>query len=521
MNKKNIKPIILIILDGWGYSTNTKGNAIYLAKTPTIDMLWQNYPHSLLNASGEEVGLPDQQVGNSEVGHTTIGAGRVINQDLVKISKSIVNQTFFHNTTIQKIYQHSLQYQSNIHLIGLCSNGGVHSHITHLQALIKISQEYKISTYLHLILDGRDTNIKEAKTFIKQIIETINNNNNIKISTISGRYYSMDRDCRWSRTEQAYNILINNDITHNNKNDILSIIDQYYQDNIYDEFIPPTRICKGNIANNDSIIFFNFRPDRIRQLLHAFAKPDFKGFNTKNFSNLMIGTFTEYDSTLSIPTIFPPTIHQNFLGQIISNQGLKQLRIAETEKYAHVTYFFNGGVEEPFPGENRILIPSPKVDTYDLAPQMSANKLTDSLIEAIEMNIYDLIVINYANPDMIGHTGNLEATIMAVEIIDKCIDKILEIINIDDCTIIITADHGNADYMITETNKPCTSHSLNPVPFILIDNSIKNKPQLTQHGNLADIAPTILNLLKINIPDEMNGKSLLKNQNIASITNEY
>jgi len=521
MNKKNIKPIILIILDGWGHSNTTKGNAIYLAKTPTIDMLWKNYPHSLLNASGEEVGLPEEQVGNSEVGHTTIGAGRIINQDLVRISKSIASQEFFNNTTIHKIYNHSIQYKSKIHLIGLCSNGGVHSHIKHLQALLQISKTYKISTCLHLILDGRDTNMKEAKTFIKQIIDTIENHNYIKICTISGRYYSMDRDCRWSRTEQAYNILIKNNIENPSKLDILSIIEAYYKDNVYDEFIPPTRICPGTITNNDSIIFFNFRPDRIRQLLHAFAKPDFKGFITQNINNLMIGTFTEYDSTLSIPTIFPATIHQNFLGQILSNQGLKQLRLAETEKYAHVTYFFNGGIEEPFPGENRILIPSPKVETYDLAPEMSADKLTESLIQAINMRIYDFIVINYANPDMIGHTGNLQATITAVEMIDTCIKKILDTIHETNYTIIITADHGNADYMLTEKNMPCTSHSLNPVPFILVNHDINSQTRLKMNGNLADIAPTILNLFNINIPNEMNGKSLLTNQQIISINHEY
>nr|YP_010865327.1 phosphoglycerate mutase [Campylaephora boydenii]WGT74049.1 phosphoglycerate mutase [Campylaephora boydenii] len=521
MNKKNIKPIILIILDGWGYSIKKEGNAIYLAKTPTMDMLWQNHPHSLLNASGEEVGLPNKQVGNSEVGHTTMGAGRVINQDLVKISKSIKTQSFFKNTTIHKIYQHSVNYKSKIHLIGLCSNGGVHSHIKHLQALIQISKEYNILTCLHLILDGRDTNMKESKTFITEIIQTINNSNNIKICTISGRYYSMDRDCRWSRTEKVYNILTNNYIGLNNKIDILSIIDQYYKENIYDEFIPPTKISIENIENNDSIIFFNFRPDRIRQLLHAFAKPDFKGFKTKSINNLMIGTFTEYDSTLSLPTIFPPTIHQNFLGQIISNQGLKQLRLAETEKYAHVTYFFNGGIEEPFPGENRILIPSPKVDRYDSAPEMSAKKLTESLIQAIKLQTYDLIIINYANPDMIGHTGNLKATITAVEMIDQCIKKILDTTSNTDYTIIITADHGNADYMLTENNKPCTSHSLNPVPFILINNNLNNRQELKKGGSLADIAPTILNLFNISIPNEMNGTSLLTNQNMVPITNEY
>lgn len=521
MNEKNIKqPIILMILDGWGYSNDTKGNAIYLAQTPTMDMLYKTYPHCLLNASGEEVGLPKKQMGNSEVGHTTIGAGRTINQELVKISNSIKNKEFFKNTTIHKTYQHSVKYNSKIHLIGLCSNGGVHSHINHLQALIHISKQYSCLTCLHLILDGRDTNIKEAKTFVQQIIDNTKKDTNIKICTISGRYYSMDRDCRWSRTEKSYKILIDDNTLIKDKVDILSIIEKYYDENISDEFITPTRIERGNISSNDSIIFFNFRPDRIRQLLHAFAKPNFKGFTRKEIHNLMIATFTEYDPNLSIPTIFPPTIHENFLGQVISKKGLKQLRLAETEKYAHVTYFFNGGIEEPFPGENRILIPSPQIETYDLKPEMSADKLTHSLIKAIKMQSYDLIVINYANPDMIGHTGNLKATIKSIEIIDKCIKEVLEVVESNNHTIIITADHGNADYMLTQDNKPCTSHSLNPVPFILIDKNIVNQKELRKNGNLSDIAPTILNLLNINIPDEMNGESLLNKKNIKCIKNE-
>lgn len=518
MNKKNIEPIILIILDGWGYSDNKHGNAIYLAKTPIMDMLWKKYPHALLNASGEEVGLPNKQMGNSEVGHTTIGAGRVINQDLVKINKSIENKDFFKNITINKVYKHAIKNQSKVHLIGLCSDGGVHSHIKHLEALIEISTTYKIKTCLHLILDGRDTGTKEAKTFIQRIMNHIKKFNNIEICTISGRYYSMDRDCRWSRTEKSYKILTDDKVESSNPINILSIIDMYYNDNISDEFIPPTRISQGPILNNDSIIFFNFRPDRIRQLLHSFVKPNFKGFKQKSIRNLMVATFTEYDPTLSIPIIFPPTIRHNFLGQIVSNQGLKQLRLAETEKYAHVTYFFNGGIEEPFPGEDRILIPSPQVATYDLAPKMSADKLTKSLIEAIEMQIYDLIIINYANPDMIGHTGNMEATIESIEKIDECINQIIKKIDSQKYTVLITADHGNADYMIDKNNKPCTSHSLNPVPFILINNQENNIKEIKQNGSLADIAPTILNLLNINIPAEMNGKSLLiKNTKINKI----
>nr|QCI06673.1 Phosphoglycerate mutase [Gayliella sp.] len=515
MNTNNINPIILTILDGWGYSETSKGNAIHLAETPTIDQLWNKYPRTLLNASGESVGLPNNQMGNSEVGHTTIGAGRIINQDLVKISKSIDNQEFFLNPIIKNTYQHALEFNSKIHLIGLCSNGGVHSHISHLEALIDISKTYNIETCLHLILDGRDTGAKEAKIFIEQINNKIAHYNNINICTISGRYYSMDRDCRWSRTEKAYVTLTEN--INIDTDNIIKIIEKYYKQDISDEFIPPTRVGIGNISNDDSIIFFNFRPDRTRQLLHCFAKPNFKGFHKQNINNLMISTFTEYDCTLSIPIIFPPTIKNNFLGQVISDHKFKQLRIAETEKYAHVTYFFNGGIEEPFPGENRILIPSPKVETYDLKPDMSAYELTDKIIEAIKTDTYDFIVINYANPDMIGHTGNFEATIESIEVIDKCIKQLVETIDETHHTLIITADHGNADCMLTNDNKPCKSHSLNPVPFILVNPTINNKQILKKNGSLADIAPTILDLLNINIPQEMNGQSLLIKNNIITI----
>lgn len=507
MNTTPISPIILMILDGWGHSTKIKGNAISVAKTPTIDKLWNTYPKTLLNASGEDVGLPNNQMGNSEVGHTTIGAGRIINQDLVKISKAINNKEFFNNHKLHNIYKHSFNNKSKVHIIGLCSNGGVHSHIDHLKALIQIAKQYSVHTCLHLITDGRDTQPKQAKLFIQEILNNIKENENIKICTISGRYYSMDRDCRWSRTEKAYKTLVEKSLNQNDSTDIISIINKYYQENISDEFIPPTKISTDNIADNDGLIFFNFRPDRIRQLLHSFAKPNFKGFNRKNLKNLALTTFTEYDSTLQIPIVFPNELKTNFLGQIISNNGLKQLRLAETEKYAHVTYFFNGGVEEPFPGEDRELIPSPKVDTYDLTPEMSANQLTDSLIKAINQNIYQFIVINYANPDMIGHTGNMQATIEAIEIVDQCISKVIKTINNTNYILIITADHGNADYMLTENNKPCTSHSLNPVPFILIN--ANDHSELQSNGSLANIAPTILDILNIDIPNEMNKTSLI------------
>lgn len=511
MLHKPMYPIVLTILDGWGYSKKVQGNAIKLANTPNMDKIWINYPHALLSASGEDVGLPKNQMGNSEVGHKTIGAGRVINQDLVRIQQSIDNQEFFTNPIIHNICKKVEKNQSKLHLIGLCSDGGVHSHIKHLKAIINLTEKYKQTICLHLITDGRDTKPKIATKFLQEIIDEIKNKENINICTISGRYYSMDRDCRWSRIEKTYKILTENNILNKNI-DCIDTIKKYYKQDISDEFIPPTRIYPGTISDNDGILFFNFRPDRIRQLLHSFAKPKFKGFVTKVIKNLILTTLTQYDSSLTIPTIFPAQYHQNFLGEIISNHGLKQLRLAETEKYAHVTYFFNGGIEEPFPGEDRELIPSPKVETYDLQPEMSAYQITENIINAINKNIYQLIIINYANPDMIGHTGDLPATIKAIEVVDKCIIKLFNNVKHKKGILIITADHGNADYMLDENNKPCKSHSTNLIPFILIENNTLDKHQLKSNGCLADIAPTILELLNINVPIEMTGTSLIKKE---------
>nr|YP_009394909.1 phosphoglycerate mutase [Polysiphonia stricta]ARW63471.1 phosphoglycerate mutase [Polysiphonia stricta] len=511
MHNQNIHPIILTILDGWGYSEEKKGNAIKLANTPNIDKIWAEYPKCLLSASGEDVGLPKNQMGNSEVGHTTIGAGRIINQDLVRIQKSITTGEFYQNKTIHNLCKKISKRQTKLHIIGLCSNGGVHSHLNHLKAIIKITSQYsqKIEICLHLITDGRDTNAKAAIEFLDVIHEEIKNNNRINICTISGRYYSMDRDCRWSRIEKAYKVLTEDNEKTYNQN-YKSIIDNFYTDDISDEFIPPTRIYHGAISNNDGILFFNFRPDRIRQLIQCLAKTNFKGFVTKKIENLLFTTLTEYDSSLKFPVVFPAPNHQNFLGEIIANNNLKQLRLAETEKYAHVTYFFNGGIEEPFPGEDRELIPSPKVDTYDLQPAMSAYQITDSLIHALDKKIYKLIVINYANPDMVGHTGKLDSTIEAVEVIDHCIEKIINKVKEEEVTLIITADHGNADYMINEDNQPCKSHSTNSVPFIIVQNNKIKPHKLQSKGTLADIAPTILDLLRIEIPKEMNGQSLIQ-----------
>nr|YP_009396758.1 phosphoglycerate mutase [Ophidocladus simpliciusculus]ARW65944.1 phosphoglycerate mutase [Ophidocladus simpliciusculus] len=516
MHNKPISPIVLTILDGWGYSNNTKGNAIKLANTHNIDKLWENFPKALLNASGEEVGLPKNQMGNSEVGHTTIGSGRVINQDLVRIQKSIETKIFFENIAIHNIFKEVNKRKSQLHIIGLCSDGGVHSHINHLLAIIKIANKYKNTTCLHLITDGRDTEAKVAIKFLDTINNQIENNSKINICTISGRYYSMDRDCRWSRIEKTYKVITDNKKIINKLN-YKEIIKNYYSQNISDEFIPPTRLSSGSISNKDGVLFFNFRPDRIRQLIQCLAKPNFKGFPTKNIKDLIFTTLTEYDSSLNLPHVFPPQNHKNFLGQMISKYDLKQLRLAETEKYAHVTYFFNGGIEEPCPGEDRELIPSPKVETYDLKPEMSSHQITDRVINAIKKNIYDLIIVNYANADMVGHTGNLKATITAIETIDKCIEKLFNEVKKVKGTLIITADHGNADYMIDVNNQPCKSHSTNLVPFILVENNGYKSSLLKSIGNLADIAPTILNLLGIKIPQEMNGESLVNNQHINKL----
>ena len=508
------QPIILIILDGWGNYSKYHGNAIKQAKTPNMDYLWQNNPKSLLHASEQYVGLPQNQVGNSEVGHTTIGAGRTIDQALVRISKSITQGDLFKNHIINQIYSKSSSNKSKVHLIGLCSNGGVHSHINHLIALIRISKNYcNIKTLIHIITDGRDTKPQSARIFIQQILDNIKDSPNINIGTISGRYYSMDRDCRWKRTEKAYNCLTDNDTQEIYKNNIFKVLEDNYSNNIYDEFIIPTRINPGKIDSNDGLIFFNFRPDRMRQLVQTFCSDDFKAFTIKPISNLNITTFTTYDSQLKLPVIFNKIPKNNFLGQIISETGLKQFRLAETEKYAHVTYFFNGGREEPFPGEDRELISSPLVETYDLTPKMSAMAITDKLINLYKTNQYDLIIVNYANADMLGHTGNLLATIKSVETIDLCLKKILKTINHNKSTLIITADHGNADIMFDKNNGPCKSHTKNFVPFVMINTSKEqNNYSLKSTGSLADIAPTVLDLLNIKAPDEMSGQSLIINK---------
>nr|UEQ11953.1 Phosphoglycerate mutase [Kumanoa mahlacensis] len=518
MEKQAVTPIILAILDGWGHSNEIQGNAIQLAQTPTISSLLKTYPNILLNASGLHVGLPEQQPGNSEVGHTTIGGGRVLPQDLARISMSIRNGSFSQNELLNNTCKQTRQNNSKIHLIGLCSDGGVHSHINHLIAILDLIKQHKISNVcIHFIADGRDTKPNCASIFIEQIQNYLRNIPIGQICTISGRYYAMDRDCRWQRTEAFYKILTEDESSINI--DPLELLNTLYNNDISDEFIVPTRLQKGKINDKDSIIFFNFRPDRIRQIVQAFVKENFKGFPCLKFTHLNTITFTNYDSTLNIPVVFKALEKTNFLGEILSKNYLKQLRIAETEKYAHVTYFFNGGIEEPFPGEDRELIPSPQVSTYDESPDMSARQITKRVIEAIQKNIYSLIVVNFANPDMIGHTGNLHATIKAIETVDQCIMDLYESINKANGTFIITADHGNAEYMIDQNNIPCKSHTTNLVPFILIEGEKQKilghggKVILKKTGCLADIAPTILSILQIQQPKEMSGTTLITQPN--------
>jgi len=510
------KQIILMILDGWGNFSKYHGNAIKQAKTPTIDFLWEHYPKSLLHASEQYVGLPNNQVGNSEVGHTTMGAGRTIDQALVRISKSIEKGDLFKNKILNRIYNTSNLKRSKVHLIGLCSSGGVHSHIDHLMALIKISKHHSnVKTLIHIITDGRDTKPQSAKKFIQIILKAIKDYPNIIVGTISGRYYSMDRDCRWQRTEMTYSCLTSNDPKQIHQKNIYEVLENSYKSNTYDEFIIPTKINPDIIEDNDGLIFFNFRPDRMRQLVQPFCDNNFQAFKIKKINNLNITTFTVYNSQLNLPVIFNKRPKDNFLGQVVSEKGFKQFRLAETEKYAHVTYFFNGGREEPFPGEDRELIASPLVETYDQTPKMSAIEITNKLIKLNQKNQYELIIVNYANADMLGHTGNLGATIESIETVDYCLEKILEEIDHQQTILLITADHGNADIMLDKSNGPCKSHTKNLVPFIMVNTKKRiKKYNLTPVGSLIDIAPTILEILNIKIPKEIDGKSLIT-KNIA------
>lgn len=507
-----MKKQILLILDGWGIGEKNNGNAIYLANTPNYDYLLENYPHSHLKASGEAVGLPDGQMGNSEVGHMNIGAGRIVYQDLTRINRDIKDGSFYNNEVIKKTIQNCINNNTSLHLLGLVSHGGVHSHMDHLYSLLETCKKYKLKdVYVHGFLDGRDVSPTSGLNDIAELEEFMKREEIGEIASLAGRFYAMDRDERWDRIEKAYNIMVLGkglETTEPKK-----FIKDSYEKNITDEFIEPTSIVRNHkkilINDDDSIIFFNFRPDRARELTRAFVDKDFKGFRREKTVNVYYTTMTEYDESIhNVSIIYKPVQIKNTIGEIISNNNLNQLRIAETEKYAHVTFFLNGGEEVPYQNEDRILVPSPKVQTYDMQPQMSAEEVKNHIVDAIKENKHDFIVLNFANTDMVGHTGDLKATIKAVETVDKCIGDIIKIVDENgEYDLYITADHGNSEYMIDkETDKPFTAHTTNEVYFI----SYPDKNIELNNGKLSDISPTILERMGIEKPKEMTGKSLIK-----------
>lgn len=499
-----MKPTMLIILDGFGINKSEVGNAAKLANTPTIDRLYKNSPHTEIFASEEYVGLPHGQMGNSEVGHLNIGAGRVIYQNLTKITESIKSGGFFQNPEFIKAIENAKINNSKMHLVGLLSKGGVHSHFDHLKALVKLMAEEGVEkTYIHAITDGRDVSPYAAIDDIGEFQEELKKVGNGEIATISGRYYAMDRDNRWERTKKYYdNLTTDIDFI---EEDILDYIKDSYDREITDEFLEPAKFVKNSeIEENDSVIIFNFRPDRVRQITRALVDDDFRGFERKKI-NITLVTMTEYDKNIKNKFVaFKYEIPRDTLGEVLEKNKINQLRIAETEKYAHVTFFFNGGREKPFELEDRILIPSPKVATYDLKPEMSADEVTDAVIEELNEDKYGVIILNFANPDMVGHTGDLKAAIRAVETVDRDLGRILKVLKEKDGVAIITADHGNCEYMIDEKGNIVTSHSTNPVPVFVFNKDVK----LRSGGALCDLSPTILKILDIEKPELMTGESL-------------
>ena len=505
------KPVMLMILDGFGINPNEKGNAVAIANTPNIDKLKKTWPTTIIHTSGLDVGLPEGQMGNSEVGHTNIGAGRIVYQDLTRITKSIQDGDFFSIKEFSDAIDNCKKNNSNLHIMGLLSDGGVHSHIRHLVALLEFAKRKDFeNVYVHCFMDGRDTPPTSGEGYIAKLEEKMKEKGVGKIATIEGRFYAMDRDKRWNRVKEAYDAMVNG--VGEEATSALGAIEASYQKEVFDEFVKPTVICNGDspvatIKDNDSVIFFNFRPDRAREITRTLVDKDFNEFETKKM-NLFFVCFTQYDETMpNVKIAFKPETLVNTFGEYISKKGLKQLRIAETEKYAHVTFFFNGGEEKEYEGEDRILVPSPKVETYDLKPEMSALEVTDKVVEAINSGKYDSIILNYANPDMVGHTGSLEAAVKAVETIDGCVGKVVEAIEKQNGVLIITADHGNTEQMIDyKTGEPQTAHTTNPVPLILVGlEGVKLK-----EGKLADLAPTMLDIMGLEKPQEMTGESLIE-----------
>ncbi len=509
-----IKPTMLIILDGWGLGKEYEGNAIYLADTPNFDRYLKKYPNTKLEASGMAVGLPEGQMGNSEVGHLNIGSGRIVYQELTKITKSIENEEFFNKKEFLQAIDNVKKNKSKLHIMGLLSDGGVHSHNTHLYALLELCRRQSLEdVYIHVFLDGRDVPPTIGKKHLQELEEKITEIGVGHIATVSGRYYAMDRDNRWERTKLAYEAMV----LGKGKKDTSPIeaVQKSYDEGINDEFVIPTVITQNNkpvatIDSGDSVIFFNFRPDRARQITRAIVDDEFEGFQRGKIVDTFFVSMTEYDKTIkNVHVAFKPEKPENTLGEYISNLGFNQLRIAETEKYAHVTFFFNGGREEPYENEDRVLIPSPKVATYDLKPEMSAIEVKDEVLNRLNMNKYHLIILNFANPDMVGHTGVVEAAIKAVETVDFCLGEIVDLLLKKGGKALITADHGNVEMMIDEKDgSPITSHTTNKVPLIMVGE--RENIELRE-GILADIAPTLLDMMGLKKPKEMTGNSLIIN----------
>jgi len=505
------KKALLVILDGWGFGDQTKRDVIHNTETPYWDSLIKTYPYSQLQASGENVGLPDGQMGNSEVGHLNIGAGRVVYQDLVKINIAARDNSILQNPAIQQAYSYAKENNKQIHLMGLVSNGGVHSSLEHLFKLTDISKEYGVDkTFVHCFMDGRDTDPKSGAGFIQELEDHLKKSTG-KIASIIGRYYAMDRDKRWERVKEAYDLLVSG-VGTPTENPV-SAVKQSYADGITDEFIKPI-VCSNNgkpvavIEEGDVVIFFNYRNDRAKELTVVLSQQDIPEAGMHVIPNLQYYTMTPYDPTYkNVTVIFDKDNVENTLGEYLSNSKLQQLHIAETEKYAHVTFFFNGGREAPYEGEERILVASPKVATYDLKPEMSAFEVKDKLVEAINSQKFEFIVVNYANGDMVGHTGIYGAIETAVKAVDSCLKDTIEAAKANGYESIIIADHGNADYALNDDASPNTAHSLNPVPFVYVT---ENKDAKVENGKLADVAPSILHILDLKQPSEMTGHSLIK-----------
>ncbi|MDO9534241.1 MAG: 2,3-bisphosphoglycerate-independent phosphoglycerate mutase [Bacillota bacterium] len=505
--------VLLVILDGWGLLDTKEGNAINLGYTPNLDEFLRKFPSTRLASSGTAVGLPENQMGNSEVGHLNLGAGSIVLQEMMRISKSIEDGSFSKNKVLLNLLHIVKEKNSALHIMGLLSDGGVHSHNSHLYALLRLAKTNGLErVYIHAILDGRDAPPKSAAAYLEELESAIASIGVGRVAGIAGRYFSMDRDRHWERIEQSYRAYVYGE--GHQAISSMAAIGAAYDRGETDEFVSPTVILNDDfpfpalINNDDGLVFFNFRADRARQISRAFVRKDFDAFDrgaSPTYPNFV--SFTEYDSHLNIPVVFPSDHLKGTLGEVVSKSGLKQLRVAETEKYAHVTYFFNGGREEPFPGEERILVPSPRVDTYDLQPEMSASKVTEEVLKALDKDKYNLIVVNYANADMVGHTGKLDESIKAVETVDREVGKIVDKVMQKGGITIITADHGNAEKIFSENGTPHTAHTNNDTPFIII--SAEREYLLPPRGKLADVAPTILKLLFLPVPVEMDGTSLV------------